>query len=181
MAEQPEKRVKPEAVRQGYEPLSASVKGVGLFAFFFVLTAVVLHTDLWALLRYYITRPRDFPVTPSVVSPVRPEIAHPVQPMPRHNHLPWEDLVELRQKESATFRQWGWKVDPLTEEAEIPEAVVRRVAGRYPQAPATGPVFPPAMAPVRAGPGEPPARAGVFPPVEPMEEAKGGTRYGEAP
>lgn len=166
--------VSAEALQKGHEPLQTNTRALRLAAFLFVLTAVVLHTDLWVLERYYVSQPRPTDVSASVATPLATNLRSPLEPMPTHNELDWQDLVRLRQDEDARFAAVGWPLDSATGEPIVPASVIAAVASRAGIAAVKlpPPLFPPPLAPVRAGPGEPLTRANVFPPVGAAAEAE---------
>jgi hypothetical protein len=162
----PPKAVAPESLIRRYEPLGISIRGLTLFVFFFLLTAAVLHADLWVLLTYLSSRPRPQDQSNSIATLITPPPYPPLQPMPAHMNLAFQDLVQLRHAEDDRFRRTGWRIDPVTGQAVIPDRIIKQLtaAGR-----GATPLFPPVLPPVRSGRAVPDARAGTFPPVETPE------------
>ncbi len=160
----PQKAVSPESLIRRYEPLGVSSKGLLLFVFFFLLTAVVLQADLWVLLTYLVSRPRPQDQSDSIATLITPPPYPPLQPMPAHMNLPFQDLVLLRRKEDDRFRRSGWRIDPVTGQAVIPDSIVKQLGAR--SGAGSNWLFAPALPPVRSGHAVPEARWGVFPPVE---------------
>jgi hypothetical protein len=121
----------PAALRQGYEPPGVSVKALGVFLVLFLLMAVAVHAGIWFLNKHLLDRPRGADAETSAIPVIRQFPQPDVQPSESHNKMPWEDLADLRQAEAARFEQLGWKADPETGSAVIPDSIVLKLAQRY--------------------------------------------------
>jgi hypothetical protein len=126
-----EKPPSPIALRQGYEPPDLNVRGLLIFLVVFLVTAVVIHVGIWFLNEYLLRRPRPADAVTSAVPVVRQFPEPDVQPSEWHNHVPWQDMADLRRSEAARFGQLGWKADPATGSAVIPDSIVASLAERY--------------------------------------------------
>ncbi len=160
------------ALRQGYEPPDLNVKGLLVFLIIFLLMAVVIHVGIWFLNEYLSGRPRDADAVKSAVPVVRQFSRPDVQPTESHNQMPWQDMADLRHAEAARFEQLGWKSDPATGSAVIPDSIVSRLAERYK---AKGPAAPAATQPATG-----PAQAGESPTTGPAP-TEGPSNLGDKP
>jgi hypothetical protein len=141
-----------EALELGYEPHGVSYRGLAYFLYFFLLTAVVLHTGLWVLLQYYDSLPTDASQPMSAVPMVNHFTSPHLQPSVEHPNMPWQDLSDLNQRTVQIFQKMGWGMDARTGAAEIPPAIVRELnhgVGPVPSAPVAS-MFPAAEGKVRA-------------------------------
>lgn len=133
MAGNRDHRPSAEALEQGYEPESLRFRGVVIFVICFVLTGVIIHVIIWFLLIGLRERERlaDVPTSALTSLPQPSNGAPPLQPSgPEHDTLPFEDLVKMHQQESAVFEHLGWKVDPSSLAAGIPDDLVSAVEAR---------------------------------------------------
>lgn len=153
-----------QALEQGYEPHGVNFRGLAYFLYFFLLTAVVLHTGLWVLLRYYDSLPNGASAPMSAVPIVNQFIRPHLQPSVDHPNMPWQDLSDLNRRTVEMFGKMGWGMDTKTGAAEIPPAIVRELNhGKGPVPTASVPsMFPAAEGKVRqpsaslaAGPSNP--------------------------
>jgi hypothetical protein len=120
-----------QILRKGYEAADVSVRGLLWFVVIFLLTAAVLHTALWFLLKHYVSVPRVVDAPRSSVPSVTRFIEPNLQPSPNHNALPREDLAQLRWDEAKRFEQLGWNVESDTHSAHIPDSIVAQLVLRY--------------------------------------------------
>ena len=123
----------PESLQLGYEPAHAPVKGLLLYFFFFVLTAVVLHTGLWVLVLYYSTFQREPDLPQSVVQATDRFTEPKLQPTESHNTLPWQDLSTLLDLQQQRLLDMGWTHDVTTGQWFVPQNILQELQQRYAQ------------------------------------------------
>ena len=126
-------------VQQGYEPADVSVRGLLWFVVVLVMCVFCSSVLSWFLVRHYMSVPRAVDVPRSSVPSIDRFTEPNLQPTQKHNALPPQDLAELRSDEAKIFDQLGWKLDPDTQAAQIPNSIVGDLARRYSAASATQP------------------------------------------
>ena len=117
-----------EAMQLGYQPEAVRVRGLVIFVIIFVITAAVLHVGIWLLQMALESRNRAVDVPRSAVEADVTPAEHPLQPSVGHDALPYQDMEALRRQEDGMFQKLGWRVDPATHEADVPDAIIQRVA-----------------------------------------------------
>jgi hypothetical protein len=120
----------PDAVARGYEGDDLNNNGLLVFLFFFLLTAVVLHTAIWVLLKYYLAAPRAEDKAPSAVELIERFPSPQLQPSVNHVTTPAEDLAAMRRQETAVFQQLGWQRPPQSPYPVIPDQIIQELKQR---------------------------------------------------
>lgn len=108
---------------------------VGSVAGMIVVAAVV---SAW-LLGHRSAAIREVDRPRSVGSPRFAPDGPPLQPSLPHDRTPGEDLAAMHAREDAVFAAMGWRIDPATHAAVVPDAVIARVAARPGPSPVTRP------------------------------------------
>jgi hypothetical protein len=107
-----EPRENPEVA---HEESDVNVKAIFGFGIGLLAVGVIIHILLWVLFNYYSKQaarvPRDFPLSADYQQQAPPE--------PRLQTQPQEDLRQMRAREEAVLRGYGW-VDKQTGVAHIP-------------------------------------------------------------
>ena len=117
-----------EALQLGYQPEAIRVRGLVIFVICFVITAAVLHVGIWFLQMALDSRNRGVDMPRSAVQADVTPPDHPLQPSVGHDTLPFQDMEALRRQEDGMFQKLGWQVDRATHEADVPDAIIQRVA-----------------------------------------------------
>jgi hypothetical protein len=120
----------PDAVARGYEGDDLNNNGLLVFLFFFLLTAVVLHTAIWVLLKYYLAAPRAEDKAPSAVELIERFPTPQLQPSVDHNTTPSEDIAAMRSQERQIFQQLGWQRPPQSLYPTIPDQIIQELKQR---------------------------------------------------
>lgn len=115
---------------RGYEGDDLNNNGLLVFLFFFLLTAVVLHTGLWVLLKYYLGVPRAEDKAPSAVELIERFPSPQLQPSVGHVTTPSEDLAAMRREETRVFEQLGWQRPPQSLYPAIPDQIIQELKQR---------------------------------------------------
>ncbi len=114
-----------------HEPSTINLRGIVIFAVWFVVIGAVIHVMLWLVFKGYLAfeRAQDVSVTAVVQEHRLPPPEPRLQRSEFHNTLPREDLqaMEERTKEEFKKRSPPW-VDPVSGEIQIPDEVVTKVA-----------------------------------------------------
>ena len=112
------RKVNPESLKQGHEPLQASARGLAIFAACFAVGLAALFAATWGV--YVWTLP-PVPDPAVVVRPPAPNL----QPSPRDPNLDWQDLKALNDTYRDEFAARGWLAKDGS--VKVPDSVVQRV------------------------------------------------------
>jgi hypothetical protein len=130
MTQTEEKPPSQETIRRGYELPDVSVKGLLIFFVIFLVMGALVHLCAWTLTVYFLHQPRD---VDAVISAAPPQKRFPppnLQPIESHNQFDWQDMNDLRREKNQIFEQLGWKIDPDTGAARIPDDIVNQLAAQ---------------------------------------------------
>jgi hypothetical protein len=111
----------------GYEHSTISVRGVVWFVVILIAFGAVAHIIIWLI--WYMLDQALVPVTVAPTAQTRAVTITPaprLQPSPGEDHMPWEDLQDMRRQEHAEFARRGW-VDPRSGKVAIPQRIVDEV------------------------------------------------------
>lgn len=120
-----------EVIAKGYQPDQVKMSALLLCVVILLVGAVLIHVGVWWLLKSFMARPRVVDVPQSAVTEVDRFTSPSLQPTQQHDQFPWQDLAQLRAKEAGIFTQLGWKADPSTGSAQIPDSIVAQLQQRY--------------------------------------------------
>lgn len=121
---------------QGYERSGVNLRAVMKFLIIFVAFGIVVHFLLYFLYKGLVVLDRRRDVAPTALMSQRPEDtnrfaqvfpAPQLQPSPGHTAQPFQDMRHLLDAENQEFARRGWSVDPVTNEPQMPQALVDKI------------------------------------------------------
>ena len=114
-----------------HEKDQVSIRGIGWFAIWFVVSAIVIHTAIWIVYRGLQNHDLSQDVADSALAKERTPPPEPrlQRTKDAHERLPAEDLDVMLRHEDEEFAKRGWTVDDQTHQVKISPETIRQVTG----------------------------------------------------
>jgi hypothetical protein len=127
-----------DSLTRGYERRDIRMRWIVGFLIILIVSAVVIHTGVWFLLKGLVHGERSVDRPQSVLNEsdagaplnVAPPDAPSLQPTQRHDRTPPEDLAAMRGQEDQVLAAMGWTIDPTTHRPVVPASLAAVVASR---------------------------------------------------
>jgi hypothetical protein len=129
-----------ESVTRGYEPRDVQMRWIVGFVILLLVSAVVIHTGSWFLLKGFVGGQPAVDQPPSVFRENVAKIpsqwvksdAPPLQPTQRYDRVPPADVAAMHRQEDELLAAMGWTNDPVTHRPVVPASLAAVVAERAP-------------------------------------------------